>query len=104
MLLVLRQIRVNLQPGELVALAKAAKAHEVVSHSKTQPSYCGRDEDDVIAYLTLLQACKFIFNEDFDLNERIDQEEDDMEDYQRFERQYKIADEFMGNRSGEFEV
>lgn len=62
-------MRVNLSPNDLIAMAKAAKAHEVVSHDKSCPSYCGKDEDDIIHYFVLLRACKLLFTEDFDLNE-----------------------------------
>ena len=55
-------------------MAKVIDAHEDVTYGKNNPSWNGKDEDNVIHYIKLLKACRDYFSLD------MEQEEDDEPD------------------------
>lgn len=74
MMAALKQVRINVSPQDLIKMAQILDAHEEVSYGKKNPSWNGKDEDNVIHYIKLLKACRDYFSLD------LEQEEDDEPD------------------------
>jgi hypothetical protein len=104
MLPALKQVRVSLTKDDLVSLAKAAKAHELVVYGRDLPSWSESPEDDVVSFFDLTEKLNRFFNgEEVSVLETsvVKEEEDPAEKYSAL---FRKADDFLNNRMGSFEV